>query len=105
MRTITAETTAYLTTQADARELTAAGNDAAAIEILSFHRIDMTSVGWIRVGKATISVEIPDDDQLVASAVTTLRAEIQKTRADAEIRCQGLNKQIEQLLAIEYTPA
>jgi hypothetical protein len=72
---------------------------------LHFCNHDMTSSGWTYIGTATISVEvITDTETLVANKVEALRGEVQKIRAEAQVKASRLEDQIQQLLAITYTP-
>lgn len=74
--------------------------EAAVVGDLFYSTSDMSHHGWSKVGPATITLEIPEDDQLINNKVDALRKEITKTRADAEVKAKHLEKQVQQLLAI-----
>lgn len=58
--------------------------------------------GYTKVGRATITVEILDEKGIVGAKVQSLKAELQKTRADAEVKCNRLIDQIGKLEALEW---
>jgi hypothetical protein len=72
---------------------------------LSFFRADMSAYGFLYIGKATITVEIPDEKELVENAVASLREQAAHIRAKATAECTEIEGQIQQLLAITYQPA
>lgn len=61
--------------------------------------------GYTYVGRATLTVEVPDLRTLVDNKVAALRAEAVAIRADATKKCTEIDGLIQNLLAIEYTPA
>lgn len=66
---------------------------------------DMTSAGWALVGTAAVTITVTTNTEtIVAAKVTALRGEAQKIRADAEVKALRIEDQIQQLLAITYTP-
>ena len=97
MKTITGTIGAWLSSH----NLNADPND---FENLFFAVSDMTNIGWIKVGNASVTVELMSDaDQLTNQLAMLEEAE---RRADAE--CQRIKNEIEgqrqRLLAIEYKP-
>lgn len=58
---------------------------------------------WTRCGTATITYEFVDEKELVANKVTALEAELQKERAESEVKCNAILEQISKLQALEYT--
>lgn len=77
----------------------------AALNQLVFASQDMKSSGWTYVGDADISVTlILTPDELIASKIETLKAQADKIKADAFVEVARLEDQIQQLLAINYTP-
>lgn len=100
-RTITGEINAYLHGSGDPELLR--GDLREAISELAFCTSDsMESVGWTRVGKATITVEIPDDKQLVENKVESLRAQKDSVLAKATATATEIERKIQNLLAISY---
>ena len=59
--------------------------------------------GWTKVGIAEITLHLIDNDQMVLNKIDALKAEAKKTRADAAVRCNEIENQIQNLLAITYT--
>lgn len=70
---------------------------------IDFCDFDMTRSGWIRIGTATIHLDLIDPKDTVAAQVESLQAQIQKTMADSEATITILRSRINDLLAIENT--
>lgn len=100
MKTITGTTNAWLASFQGPEVLM--GPDESIASKLFYSSSDATVHGWTLVGKATITVEIPEPDQLIANKVASLRKEITQTRADAEMKARDLEEKVQQLLAITY---
>jgi hypothetical protein len=65
--------------------------------------------GWEKFGytfvcQADVTVEIPDVRELVENKIAALREEAAAARAAATAKCTEIESQIQNLLAIEYTP-
>ena len=95
MKTITGTTGAWLASY----NLNA---DPSEVNNLFFASSDMSSCGWIRVGSASVTVELLSDTDLLTGQLAML--DEAERRADAE--CQRIKNEIEgqrqRLLAIEY---
>lgn len=100
MKTITGTTDAWLASHQGPEVL--AQPDESTARKLFYSSSDATVHGWTLVGKATITVEIPEPDQLIANKVASLRKEIMQTRAEAEMKARNLEEKVQQLLAITY---
>ena len=72
---------------------------------LEFTPHDMSTHGWTRVGDATITVDLVDERQLVDNKIAALRKEAISIRADATAKVTRIEGKINQLLAIENSPA
>ncbi|CUJ64853.1 hypothetical protein HMPREF3069_03175 [Achromobacter xylosoxidans] len=72
---------------------------------LSYTNLDMTECGYTLIGKARITLALPDRDRLIDSKVASMRAEVKKIRAEAEAKASHIENQISNLLAIELSPA
>lgn len=79
--------------------------DDSCIDRLSFtaHGDYLKSQGYPEVGIATITVELFDDNTIIAGKVDSLKAQLQKERADSEVKCNRILEQISKLQALEYT--
>lgn len=55
------------------------------------------------VGEAEITVKLYEPEQFAAQAVRNLRKQQAKVRADAEIKANAIEQQIQKLLAISYS--
>ena len=72
---------------------------------LAFFTCDMSKYGYLFVGKAQITVEFPNEKELIENAVASLREQSAHIRAEAFAKCNAIDGQIQQLLAIEYQPS
>ena len=61
---------------------------------------DMSAYGYIRAGSAEVEITMFEHDDIVVSAVESLRKQVQTVRADAEMKSRVLEDKIQQLLAI-----
>lgn len=66
---------------------------------------DMSVHGWTRAGTAEITTTLIDSDALVLNKVASLKAEAAEIRAKAFKRCNEIDGQIQNLMAITYAPA
>lgn len=66
---------------------------------------DMTAAGYVKVGTMRVTVELDELNVLQNAAADTLRAEIKRTRADAENAITELTRKLNEVLAIEMSPA
>ena len=71
------------------------------VDSLSFYSRDMSHV-WTAAGKATITVEITDENTIRANMAKTLEAERDRILAEAQHKATELNAKIQSLLAITY---
>jgi len=75
------------------------------VQVLSFAGDHMKGhEGWVYVGDATVTVEIIDTQEIVAGQVQSLEAQKQKVMADSQLAITRIDRQIQQLLAIELSP-
>lgn len=72
---------------------------------LSYTNLDMTECGYTLIGKARITLALPDRERLIDSKVASMRAEVKKIRAEAEAKASHIENQISNLLAIELSPS
>lgn len=79
--------------------------DASQLVFSSHDWIHGTPADWTYVGKAVITVEIPSVDAIIGAKVDSLKAQVKAIRADAEAKVNFIESQINNLLAIEYTPS
>ena len=66
---------------------------------------DMTDSGWTKVGIAHISIELLDVKDIQHEQLAALQAQLQKERADSQVRQNLILEQISKLQAIEYVEA
>lgn len=102
MRTVTAETTAWLTGGYGPESLN--GDHVDVIGTLSYYQHDMTMRGWTKVGTATITVQIEDEEKIVENKIESLKAEKNSILAEAQMKATKIDGQIQNLLAITYVP-
>jgi hypothetical protein len=64
------------------------------------------AMGYTLIGEADVTLRIhADEKSLIASKVDSLKAEKDKIAAEAQARMTEIERKINTLLAIEYTPA
>jgi hypothetical protein len=100
-RTVTGKVSVWLSTYGGP-EVFDRKEDERVIAGVAFTTTDMTDCGYTRVGTATVSFEVPTGQELIDNKAASLRAEIQKTRADAEVKVNALTERLNKLLALEY---
>lgn len=66
---------------------------------------DMSSFGDTFAGVAEVTLELIDKNALIDSKITSLREQAKSIRAEATARVTKIEGQINQLLAIENSPA
>lgn len=86
------------------REAILKGNTTDAVSCMVFTDIDYTKIGepWPKVGCATITVEVPDDDALRDGVVDALRERRAQLIAEKVAEVAKIDDQINQLLALAY---
>lgn len=96
----------WLTTYSTPDALTG-DNEKSLVGATSLHfpwREDGTGPeGWTRCGTATVTYDFCGEDELVANKVANLKAELEKDRAESEVRQNRILEQISKLQALEYT--
>ena len=79
---------------------------ASAYDIVrevAFTNSDFSKHGYTNIGMATIEFELINRDEMIQNKVVALRAELQNVKADAQVKVQKLEDQLQSLLAIEVT--
>lgn len=71
---------------------------------LSFSQHDMRSC-WLKVGTASISVELVNAKEIHNEQLALLHAQLQKERADSQVRQNAILDQISKLQALEWEGA
>lgn len=97
MRTITGTIGAWLSSH----NLNADPND---FENLFFAVSDMTNIGWIKVGNASVTVELMSDADQLTNQLAMLEEAERRVKADAQAKLNEIEGQRQRLLAIEYKP-
>jgi len=105
-RTLKATTIAWLTQYHGPHELT--GDERQAINQLTFSIHEGMDTGenpWTRVGTAEITVTLVDEKTMVENKVKALRAEQTAVLAIAHAKSTYIDRQISQLLALDWDHA
>ena len=97
MKTITGTIGAWLSSH----NLNADPND---FENLFFAVSDMTSCGWVKVGTASVTVELLSDTDLMTEQLAMLDEAERRVKAEAQAKLNEIEGQRQRLLAIEYKP-
>lgn len=80
------------------------GNSKGAINSMSFyHSETMTAQGWVKVGTATIEVEILPISELQSQQLATLVAQLEKERAESQVRQNTITDKISKLQALTFS--
>lgn len=81
--------------------LIANGKSDSAVAMLSYSNSDMTGYeGWAHFGRAKVEVTLFPRNVIVENKVESLKAEIQKKRAETQKEVEKLEERIQQLLAL-----
>ena len=67
----------------------------------AFTNLDMSTHGYTKIGVATIEFDLIDRNDMIQNKVVALRAELQGIKAEAQVKVQRLEDQLQSLLAIE----
>jgi hypothetical protein len=100
MPTINFETDAWVMTS-ELHRVMGERKDLHATTISMFG-FDASSIGYTRVGTARMEVELVSENELRNSVATTLRAQIDKERAESHNRITELTRKLNEVLAIEF---
>jgi hypothetical protein len=65
--------------------------------------LDMAKHGYTKIGTATIVFHLIDRSEMIDNKVVALQAEMQTIKADAQVKVQKLEDQLQSLLAIEVS--
>jgi hypothetical protein len=102
MPTINFETGAWMRTS-ELHRLTGTSEDIAPqATSFSMFDFDASCMGYTRVGTARMTVELVSEKELRTSVAATLRAQIDKERAESHNRITNLTRQLNEVLAIEF---
>ncbi|ALK97002.1 hypothetical protein AB595_21710 [Massilia sp. WF1] len=69
------------------------------------YRDGWEAFGYTFVGEVEAAIELPDMRGLVENKIAALKEEAANLRAETTKKCTEIESQIQNLLAIEYTPA
>ena len=71
------------------------------VDSVSFTNLDMSTQGYTKIGTASIEFDLIDRNEMIDNKVIALRAELQGVKAEAQVKVQRLEEQLQSLLAIE----
>ena len=77
------------------------GDELASQVMLS--NLDMSTHGYTKVGTASIEFDLIDRNEMIENKVVALQAEMQTIKAEAQVKVQKLEDQLQSLLAIEVS--
>ena len=63
---------------------------------------DMTECGWVRVGTASVTVDLLSDADKLTNQLALLNEAERRVKADAQSKLNEIEGQRQRLLAIEY---
>lgn len=102
---ITTTQTAYVSSAYDMGRFVDAvtkGDHEGIATRLVFTECDMTDSGWTKVGTAEITIELLDPKEIQNKQLAVLQAQLQKERADSQVRQNAILEAISKLTALEY---
>jgi len=101
-RTITGNVSIWLSKTSGPQDV--AGDDQSVTDAIVVFGpdSDMSGYGYTRLSEGTLTFALPTVRDMVDSKAESLRAEITKTRADAEMKVNQLQAALQKLLAIEF---
>lgn len=77
--------------------------DKAALGVMSFFSHDYKGGDYVKVGTATITVELISQDEMLGNQIDSLKAEKTKLMAEHQKALTSIDSKIQQLLAITMT--
>lgn len=97
--------TAYVTSDYDMRRFMddlskGETQEAANRAVLAQH--DMTDSGWTKVGTARVTIELPSIDDMQSAQLAALKAQLQKERAESQVRQNAILEAISKLTCLEW---
>lgn len=100
---ITSTTTAWITEyrQQQLHDAIRENDPDRIVESLSFSNLDMSDC-WTRIGEATITVDVPDENEIKLGMVESLKAERERVLANAQAKANEIEEKIKNLLAITW---
>lgn len=100
---ITSTTTAWMTEhrQQKLHDAIQKNDHDSIVDSLAFSNFDMSGQ-WTRIGEATITVEVPDENEIKQGMVESLKAERERVLADAQAKANEIEEKIQNLLAITW---
>jgi len=78
--------------------LTATGEQL--VDSVSFTNLDMSTQGYTKIGTASIEFDLISNKEMIQNKVVAWQAEMQIVKADAQVKVQRLEDQLQSLLAI-----
>lgn len=106
--TITATVDAWLTsTSKNVADLLATQDPKDAVADLGYSNWDMStgSYPWVKVGTADITVTLMPRNDIVAEQTKVLQGELQKERAESQVRQNAILDKISKLQALTFNGA
>lgn len=79
------------------------GDRGYAINALAFSLHDMSSCGYVKVGMATVEVEVLPAEELQSQQLAMLTAQLEKERAESQVKQNAILDRISKLQAIGYS--
>jgi hypothetical protein len=70
----------------------------------SFFSFDASRMGYVNAGTARVEVQIHNVDTLRQCTAESIRAQIDKVRAESQNQITELTRKLNEVLAIDFTP-
>lgn len=99
MATISGKTSAWIT---KSNNIDYSSIDDDSINHVAYYDRDMTDNGWVKIGEATITIDLVDMDGMINNQIDALEAEIKAVEGQAYAKVTELKGRIQNLKAITY---
>lgn len=63
---------------------------------------DMSDLGWVRMGNAVITVDLPNREEIVMNQVSSLEEQARSVKADAQRQINMIQERISKLQALTF---
>lgn len=105
-RTITATVPAWIASEYFDPKTLVDGEPVKVVSELHYctPAADMTGYGWVKCGTAEITLTIDDPREVINNKVDALHAQKRSVMAEAQMKLNKIEGQIQELMCIEYKP-
>jgi len=104
-KTATGKLNVFITSDFSFGRLKEAKTDEEVFSCVCVTSESMTNIPeWSMIGQAEVNIEFFDETLIFEKKIESVKAEIRKVQADAELNVNHLKEKLSQLQAISYAP-